>query len=326
VSALPRDRDEPAPAPVTELLRARRAAGSRPLERDDGARVALIVEGGGMRGVVSAAMAAVLEREGLTDALDLVVGTSAGALNGAALLAGAAGPCADAYAADFTSRRFINLARLAVGRPAIDVAWTLEYASATLDEDRHRRTLSNPIELHCVAVDVDTCEAVDLTGMSTRETLYSALLASTRLPYVGGDPVEHEGRRYIDGGLIDPIPLGPALAAGATHVLVFQTRPLGVPRSSPGGLADRLIVRRLHALNPPLVDLYRGRIADYERVTADLAARAAAPECGPPWVEVVRPPRGAPTVSQLERDPARLRAAAEAAVACAEPRLAGRGG
>jgi predicted patatin/cPLA2 family phospholipase len=308
---------------VLDVLRARRASGSRPLERDDGARVALIVEGGGMRGIVSAAMAAVLEREGLTQALDLVVGTSAGALNGAALLAGVAGPCAEAYASDFASRRFINPARLAVGRPAIDVAWTLDYASAMLDEDRHRRTLSSPIELHCVAVDVDTCEPVDLTGMSTRETLYSALLASSRLPYVGGDPVEHEGRRYIDGGLVEPIPLGPALAAGATHVLVFQTRPIGVPRSSPGGVTDRLIVRRLRALNPALVDLYRARIAEYDRITADLAARAADPAAGPPWVEVVRPPRGAPSVSQLERDPAALRAAADAALVCAEAKLGG---
>jgi predicted patatin/cPLA2 family phospholipase len=303
------------------VLRARRAAGSRPREREDGARVALILEGGGMRGVVSAAMAGVLEREGLTDALDVVVGTSAGALNGAALLAGVAEACCEAYADAFTSRRFINLARLAGPRPAVDVAWTLDYVSGRLDAERHRRTLSSAIELHCVAVDVDTCEAVDLTGMSTRETLYSALLASTRLPLVGGDPVEHEGRRYLDGGLVDPIPVGPALAAGATHLLVLQTRPLGVPRTSPGGLADRLIVRRLRALNPGLVDLYRARIAEYERITADLAARAAAPEDGPPYVQVVRPPRGAPTVDRLERDPGALRAAAADARTCAQALL-----
>jgi predicted patatin/cPLA2 family phospholipase len=305
---------------VCDVLRARRAAGSRPLARDDGARVALVLEGGGMRGVVSAAMAGVLEREGLTGTLDLVVGTSAGALNGAALVAGVAGECCEAYWTAFCSRRFINLARLLVGRPAIDVAWTLDYASARLDADRHRRTLASPIELHCIAVDVETCAAVDLTGMSTRETLYSALLASSRLPFVGGEPVEHEGRRYLDGGLLDPIPLGPALAAGATHVLVLQTRPEGVPRSSPGGLADRLIVRRLQSLNPGLVDLYRSRIAEYERITADLAARAAASN-GPPWVQVIRPPRDAPSVSQLERDPAALEAAAVAARTCAQAAL-----
>lgn len=51
-----------------------------------------------MRGVVSAAMAGAIEELGLTDCFDLVVGTSAGALNGAALLAGVANGCAHEYA------------------------------------------------------------------------------------------------------------------------------------------------------------------------------------------------------------------------------------
>ena len=83
--------------PVLEVLRERRRAGSRPGERADPHRVALVAEGGGMRGVVSSAMTAALEQAGLTDALDLVVGASAGALNGAALVSGvAAGCCAEA--------------------------------------------------------------------------------------------------------------------------------------------------------------------------------------------------------------------------------------
>jgi hypothetical protein len=81
-------------------------------------------------------------------------------------------------------------------------------------------------------------------------------------------------------------------------------------------------VRRLQALNPGLVTLYWERIAAYDRITADLAARTAAAD-GPPFVQVVRPPRGAPTVSQLERDPGALRAAAAAARTCADAALRG---
>src|SRR4051812_49942749 len=72
--------------PILALLAAR-ARGAR----DDGATLALVIEGGGMRGVVSSAMAAALEGRGLTPCFDLVVGTSAGALNAAALLAGGGG-------------------------------------------------------------------------------------------------------------------------------------------------------------------------------------------------------------------------------------------
>ena len=72
---------------------AARAAPRRLAARARGAdphRVALVLEGGGMRGVVSAGMTAALERLGLTPCFDLVVGASAGAINGAALLSGAA--------------------------------------------------------------------------------------------------------------------------------------------------------------------------------------------------------------------------------------------
>ncbi len=76
--------------PVTQVLKQRARAGSRPGAREDGHRVALVLEGGGMRGVVSAGMTAAIERLGLTPGFDLVAGASAGAINGAALLAGAA--------------------------------------------------------------------------------------------------------------------------------------------------------------------------------------------------------------------------------------------
>jgi predicted patatin/cPLA2 family phospholipase len=298
-----------ASSPVLELLKARRDAGSIPPSRSDGARVALVIEGGAMRGIVSCAMAGELERAGFTDAFDLVVGTSAGALNGAALLAGVAEGCTRAYAEDFTSRRFIDARRLLVGRPAVDVAWSMDFACDYLDADRHRRTLESPIALHCLAVDVDTADAVDLTGFSTLEEQRSALLASSRMPYVGGGPVALGGRRYLDGGLIEPIPVTPALAAGATHLLVLQTRPEGVPRSHPGKVVDRLIERRLRALNPALIDVWRGRTPDYERIVGEIAARSAERST----VLGIRPPAGAPTVSQLERGPEPLRAAAEAA-------------
>jgi predicted patatin/cPLA2 family phospholipase len=279
--------------------------------RVEGARIALVIEGGGMRGVVSAGMTAAIERLGLTDRFALVVGASAGALNGAALLAGVAQGCAAAYHGAFAgSKAFINPLRLLLGRPAIDVRVVLEHADAGLDADRHERTVASAIPLHCVAVDVETAAVCAFTGMRTREALWQALLASSRMPWVGGAPVEIAGRRYLDGGLAAAIPLATALEAGATHALVLQTRPEGVPRSSGSALADRLIERHLRGLNPALVALYRERIGDYERVVGEIARMSASPGAEPPFVLGLRPPPGTPVISQLERDAERLAEAA----------------
>jgi predicted patatin/cPLA2 family phospholipase len=300
--------------PVVELLHERAASGSQAGARRDPYRLAVVLEGGGMRGVVSAGMTAALERLGFTDCFDLVVGSSAGAINGAALLAGVAQGGAAAYHGMMASRSFVNPWALLRGRPVIDVEHVLESASAELDVARHERVIESPIEFHSVAVSVRTAAAVTFTGMRSREDLVRALVASSRMPWAGGAPVEIGDDRYLDGGLASPIPLHEALQAGATHVLALQTRPYGVPRRSASRIGDRLIERHLSGLNPELVTLYRGRIAAYEDLVEDIARRTCdTGSVTPPHVLGVRPPAGAPVVSQLERRGHVLATAARAA-------------
>jgi predicted patatin/cPLA2 family phospholipase len=296
--------------PVADLLRERKQGGSRPRARRDPHRLALVIEGGGMRGVVSAGMTAALERLDLTPCFDLVVGASAGAINGAALVAGVARHGPATYSGPLASRSFVNPARVLRGGPVIDVDYVLNYASSDLDAARHERVLDSPIALHCVAVSVESARPVDISGMRSKRELWEAMLASSRMPWAGGPPVEIAGRRYIDGGIGSAIPVAEAVAAGATHVLALQTRPHGVPRKSASRIADRLIERHLRRLNPALVRLYRERVACYEHAVDDIARRSRDADAGPPHVLGVRPPAGTPVVGQLERRSAILAAAA----------------
>jgi len=295
--------------PVAQVLAERARGGAPAGEHGDEHRVAVVLEGGGMRGVVSAAMTSALERLGLTPCFDLVVGASAGAINGAALLAGAAQQASAAYCGPLASKTFVNPLRVLRGKPVIDVNDVLELA-AGLDAAGHERVTGGPAELHCVAVDVESAEPVVLRGMRTQRELWDAILASSRMPWAGGPPIELGGRRYLDGGMAAPIPVAEAVAAGATHLLVLQTRPHGVPRRSASRIGDRLIERHLRGLNPALVGLYRARIEAYERVVDDIARRSAGGVDGPPYVLGVRPPAGTPCVGQLERRPEILSAAA----------------
>ena len=244
--------------PVARVLRERAEAGSVPDAREDPHRVALVLEGGGMRGVVSAGMVAALETLGMTAAFDVVVGSSAGAINGAALLSGVATRAADAYCGPLASKSFVNPMRVLRGKPVIDVNDVLTIISPESVAGQERVTTGDV--LHCIAVDVDSALPVDLHGMSTQDEVWSAILASSRMPWAGGPPVEIDGRRYLDGGMASPIPVAEALAAGATHVLALQTRPFGIPRKSASRVGDRLIERHLRGLNPALVNVYRDRI------------------------------------------------------------------
>ena len=106
--------------PVLALILERAAAGSVPGARSDPHVVCLAIEGGGMRGSVSAGMCVVLEAAGLVGSFDRIYGCSAGALNGAFTASGQATLGATTYM-DSADRRFIDLRRLIRGRPVVDL-------------------------------------------------------------------------------------------------------------------------------------------------------------------------------------------------------------
>ena len=77
----------PAAIAAIKARAARFRAGDR---APDGRKLALVVEGGALRGVCSAGGVVALEHLGLTDVFDHVYGTSAGVMNASYFVAGQA--------------------------------------------------------------------------------------------------------------------------------------------------------------------------------------------------------------------------------------------
>jgi predicted patatin/cPLA2 family phospholipase len=284
--------------PVIEAILRRREQGSRPGARSDGKRIALVIEGGGMRGVVSAGMAAAIEQLGLRDAFDEVYGASAGAFNAAFLLAGQASYLAGLYAHGFGDPGFISIRRSLRGRPLFDMDYVVDQVWRHRRPLRIERILQGAIELHCSATDVDLAAPVDLQRLGDAHEIRLALKASARLPWLAGGPVRFRGRRLLDATLAEAIPVA-AAQRSASDILVLQTRPQGVCHGSLSRPVAALTDRYLSALNPALVQLRKSRSERYDRLSAELQRRAGDP-AGEPAVCVIRPPAGGLLVSQLE--------------------------
>ncbi|HEX4831322.1 MAG TPA: patatin-like phospholipase family protein [Trebonia sp.] len=215
------------PAPPHEVLRAlaaRQRAGSQPLARDDGLRIALVVEGGGMRGIISAGMALALDELGLVPAFDAVYGASAGAITGAWLLSrpqGLHGWAEPAYV-----KTLIRRTALLRGRPVADVRALIEDLYQTTFPMDFAAVLASPVEFHPLATDAATGQSTDLRPLiGTPAELRLALRASAALPLLAGPPVEFAGRRFYDAGVSESVPYRTALAQGATHLLILRSRP-----------------------------------------------------------------------------------------------------
>jgi predicted patatin/cPLA2 family phospholipase len=290
--------------PVVAALLRRRELDSKPGARTDSKRIALVIEGGAMRGVVSAGMTAAIEQLGLTDCFDEVHGASAGAFAAAFLLAGQAAYLTGLYPYGFGNPVFAGAGSLLRGRPVFDLDYVVNEVWRHQRPLRTDRILASAIELHVTATDVDTTEQVDLSQLADDEQLRTAILASSRLPWLAGPPVSFRGRRLLDPTLSSAIPID-APRRTATDVLVLQTRPHGVAHSPLSGPVARLTVGYLGKLNPALVPLLATRSERYDRLSAELATAAADPNSAPA-VCVIRPPAHVPRMGQLENRAAPL--------------------
>jgi predicted patatin/cPLA2 family phospholipase len=280
---------------VLEVLAARRAG-----ERDDHV-VALAVEGGGMRGIVSAAMLLALRDLGLVGTFDRLYGTSSGAIN-LAYLAGGAGGDAVAIYYDHLVRGFVRRFPRP-GRPLLDMGRVegILRRDAPLDVGA---ALASRLDVRMVLTDVEAREPVGVSAREAGDTLVEHLLAGAWLPILAGRPYRFGGRTYLDGGLLQPDALYDAAADGATHVLMLSTSTADKAAALPGP-TTRLLTRVLDAWSPGLGGEFRAANSRWRRDSARLVpgrpVRLAGVE-----VQRVRPAARAHRVERLTRDRALL--------------------
>lgn len=306
------------PHPVVQVLLDRARSGSRPGARTDPHKIALVVEGGAMRGVVSGGMATGLEALGLRDAFDVVYGASAGACAGAYFLAGQAQRGARLYYEAVNNRQFIDVFRGFQRRAIVDLDFLFDQVlrqQLPLDFDAVQRS---GVEFVVLASHVDGengadehVEAVRLSGFEDVDDLMGALHASCRMPVVGGAPFTYRGMRYWDAAITQPVPIHAALADGCTHILVLLTLPRDT-RPGKIGLLDRLLVApRVATASPSLARMYTTR-SDRYRETCQMIFTRSSRRDGPPYVEGVYADALSPVIGRTEVRTARLIAAARA--------------
>lgn len=197
-------------------------------------KVAVVLSGGGNRGVAQVGMLRALVEAGVHP--DVVVGTSVGSLNAAAL---ARDPSVKGV--DDLEAVWIGLSRERLfGDGRLTRAWRLasrasylfgsEGLAEIIDGFGVERFSDLALPLRVIACDLGTgAEAVFAAG-----PLKPALLASCALPGVYA-PVEHDGRLLVDGGVVNNVPVSHALAGPIEHVYVCDTSAeldAQVPRSA----------------------------------------------------------------------------------------------
>jgi NTE family protein len=186
---------------------------------------ALVLAGGGTRGAVQIGMLQVLTEHGFVP--DRIYGCSVGAMNGVA------------FAADPTRRGVERMTEIWTGltRDAVYPQGRLHgpwlyvrQRDSVYPNDGLRKVIEEGIGLERLedsAIPVEVV-ATSLTDGQERWFTYGpaveAILASSAIPTIF-PPIDIDGERFIDGAVVDNVPVRRAIDCGATRIVVLLCGP-----------------------------------------------------------------------------------------------------
>lgn len=204
---------------------------------------AFVLGGGGRWGAVEVGMIRALDEAGIEP--DLILGTSIGAFNGAVIadypgregVERLTGFWEEVTGADLFQTGFFDRAiRVATLKPAIhDTAELRALVEHAIHPDTRIEDLQVPFQ--CVAASIENFAE----HWFDRGLLVDAVLASSAVPALF-PPVVINGESFYDGGLVDSVPLGRAVALGADIVYVLQVGRIESPLRPPERLYEAALI------------------------------------------------------------------------------------
>lgn len=276
--------------------------------------VAFVLSGGGNLGAVQVGMLRALLEHDIYP--DLIVGCSVGAINGAAFadnptLAGVDRldkVWRNVEGKNLMPRNWLpNAVALARRGEAIHESDGLRRMLEEAIGGRQFRDLTVPFE--CVATDIKDVREV----WFNQGPLLEAILASSAMPALY-PAVEINGTRYLDGAIVNDVPMSRAVELGASTLYVLQVGSFSRPRAEPRRPLDVAVqaywIARHHRFKrdldamPPEVDLHllphgQPPVMRYNDFTRTAELIAAAYEASTDYLEG----RGTPD-EQLDAPPA----------------------
>lgn len=181
-------------------------------------KVGLALSSGAARGLAHIGVIQLLEERGIV--IDAIAGASMGAYVGALWAAGYSGREMEGFAAEITSPRDL-WKRLDLALPPVKgliyghgIRSRLADALSDMTFEQLQR------ELHIVTTNIDTYQR----RVFSKGDVASAVHASAAVPGLCV-PVEIEGHRYIDGGVVDPLPVSELRHAGCDIIIAVNVLP-----------------------------------------------------------------------------------------------------
>lgn len=256
---------------------------------------ALVLEGGGLRGVFTCGVLDCFMDHGVR--FPFIVGTSAGACNGLSYMSGQRGRARCSNIDLMDKYHYVGFKYLLTQGCIMDYKLLFEDFPEKIIPYDYEAYFSNPTRFVMVTTNCLTGKAEYLEEKSSADRVMSIVRASSSLPFVTKITYV-DGVPMLDGGIVDSIPVKYAFEQGYEDIVVVLTRNKGYRKKEGKMRAAKAFYRKYPDLQQALYE----RNAVYNQ-TMDMIERLE--EQGK--ITVIRPLKPV-EVGRVEKDTAKLAA------------------
>ena len=262
-------------------------------------KTGLVLEGGAMRGLYTAGVLDVLMEKNID--FDMTIGVSAGACFGCNFMTKQIGRTLRYNIKYAKDKRYCSFTSFFKTGDIYGADFCYHKLPNELDIYDREAFYKNKSPFYVVATDVESGEAAykQLAKMDDEDLEW--MRASASMPLVS-NIVEVEGRKLLDGGTADPIPVEQAMKMGYEKNLVVLTRPLGYVKK-PESLLN--LTKFIYRKYPKFIETVQNRHIVYNK---ELALLEELEKAGKAFV--VRPSEPIPC-GRIEHNPDNLQKAYE---------------
>jgi len=191
----------------------------------DNFHLGLSIEGGVMRGSVSAGMVEAIHELGLEDIFDSFWGSSIGSINAAYLAAGDTACRSDLYAQAASSQNFYR-DKVHPVHGLIDLDWLFHFGMDHLQPLPFEKLINSKLRFLVTKAGWGRCdEAVFRYMPSTKDDYRDLLKGACRAPIIAGLPIKELRGGLWDGGVFEAWPMRTPFEKEVTHMVVLRSRP-----------------------------------------------------------------------------------------------------
>ncbi len=256
-------------------------------------KTCLVLEGGALRGIYTAGVLDELQKEKIK--IDTIIGVSMGSLVGINYVSKQPGRALRYNLKYCQDKRYMSIRSFLKTGDLVNKEFAYYRIPNELDPFDYKTFDQSTIKFLCTVTNLDTGKAEYIEIKDSKKDI-EYLRAGGSMPAVS-KIVEIDGKKYLDGGMADSIPIQKAIEMGFERIIVVLTQPIEYRKKD----SQNKALSRLYHKYPKFVKTIQSRNKRYNQTIEKIISLEKEKK-----IFVIRPSKKVP-IKRVEHDPTKIK-------------------